>query len=197
MRCECPDRRFFTDLADLNLEFLALLLHPEARREPDVMGLEPSWVEMLRRLTDSERRFIAGTPCLLAGFFVPPGGIGESSPNAARHGTGWREAVQLYSVALMSFLRTATRRDQLVAALCLGPGGDRSERFAGIPLGSIPCRASAASYVLRARLSELPTFWPDLIRAARSDDNEIRQLSRLRALPMIVAPTAGQYQTRL
>ncbi len=196
MRCECPDRRFFTDLADLNFEFLALLVHPEARNGRDVLGLEPAWVEMLMRLTDSELRFIAGTPCLLAGFVAPPVGVGDSSGTAAGPDTGWREAVRMYSVALLSFLRTATRRDRLVATLCLGPGDEAPERFARIPLGSIPCRASAASDLLRARLVELPKFWPDLIRAARSDDTEMRELSRLRALPMIVAPKPVQYKMR-
>ena len=40
---------------------------------------------------------------------------------------------------------------------------------------------------LTARFGRHPRFWPDLIRAAVSADNQFRALSRLTIIPMAIA----------
>lgn len=191
MACECPDSRFFEDLADLNREFLGLVTSPCESSGQSVLGLDPISVDMLCSLTDSELRYIAETPCLLAGFSAPQPGIGEARRPFANRDTEWAEAVRMFSVALLSFLRVTMGGDRLRAALCVGPERDALVRFADISLGGIRRHASFAAGRLHARLADVPVFWPDLIRAARSDDTEFRRLSRLTAIPLVVVPTGS------
>ena len=40
---------------------------------------------------------------------------------------------------------------------------------------------------LRVRFGGNPRFWPDMIRAARSRDEALRELSRLAVLPLMLA----------
>ena len=62
MACECPDSRFFQDLADLNREFLALLTRHGQPGGELLLGLKPAWVEMLCALSDDQLSYIARTP---------------------------------------------------------------------------------------------------------------------------------------
>lgn len=190
MACECPDSRFFQDMADLNREFLTLLTGQGQTRGEALLGLKPAWVEMLCALSDDQLASIARTPCLLACFGVRLNTIGETPSVFQSSDPVWCESVRMFSVALMSFLRTTLQQDSLHAALCLGREHDSPVSLADVPLGGINGRAAQAAGTLRARLAEAPFFWPDLIRAARSEDTEFRRLSRLTAIPLFVTSVA-------
>lgn len=194
MTCERPDSRFYEDLSDLNREFLGLITFPRSNCPQRVLGLDSVSVELLRSLADDELSFIANTPCLLPEFVAPESGVNEPRLSFAEHDAAWAEAVQMFSVALLSFLRATMGRDRLLAALCVGPEQTTLARFAQVSLGGIRHHASSVSPHLQARFANVPSFWPDLIRAARSEDTEFRHLSRLTAIPLVVAPRA--YRTK-
>ena len=194
MACECPDSRFFQDLADLNQEFLVLLTRRGQAGGQTLLGLKPAWVEMLRALSPDQLASIARTPCLLASFSSRPTAIAETSSAIPAGDPDWCEAARMFSVALMSFLRTTLQHDSLRTALCLGHEKDTPVSLVDVPLGRLHGRAALAAGSLCARLAEAPFFWPDLIRAARSENREFRCLSRLTAIPMFVT-SSGTLRT--
>ena len=189
MRCKPPDMRFYTELKDLNAGFLSLIVnHVNSWQEP-VLGLEAGATAALRRLSDSELDFIATAPGMLAGFSIlpPPQSVSESRADLRHSDDCWLESARMFCTALMTYLWQLARRDQLVTALCVGPGRARVNRLAALSFREIQGCANPAMYQLNARFSSHPTFWPDLIRAARSEDDELKALSRLAIIPLTLA----------
>ncbi len=162
----------------------------------------------LARLAPDELDFIAGTPVLLAGFEAPhgPGGtvrIAEAAPPAdpyridgepgelrscdrdgePRPADAWSRAARLFAASLLTWLWKMDDCDHLLTALCIGPG----ERPPALSVPVIESLAGRATERLRVRFGDHPRFWPDLIRAARSPDAELRDLSRLAAVPLVLA----------
>ncbi len=73
MQHKQPDIQFFSELTDLNMDFLHLIASHPSRDSRPVLGLEPSIVESLRRLDSDQMRSIASAPRLLACFSsLPP-----------------------------------------------------------------------------------------------------------------------------
>jgi len=56
-----------------------------------------------------------------------------------------------------------------------------------LDFAQIRSSADLAVDQLRARFTEHPSFWTDLIRSARSGDAEFQSLSRLTIIPLILA----------
>ncbi len=164
--------------------------------------------EQLERLKPEELDFIAATPVLLAGFEAAdrPGEadrIGEAPPSSnpyrivggpielssggpdgePRLNDAWSRAARLFTASLLTWLWKMDSRDHLHIALCVGPGG----RPPALSVPVIENLAVAATEHLRVRFGDHPRFWPDLIRAARSRDDKLRDLSRLAALPLVLA----------
>lgn len=189
MQCKAPDMRVYGELRDLNAGFLKLVIkHGHAWQAP-VLGLDAGATAALRRLSDSELDFIATTPGLLAGFTVLPPPQSVSELQSWLHGADghWLESARLFCTALMMYLWQIARRDRLVTALCVGPGTGRVSRLAALSFREIEGSADRAMCQLNARFGSHPTFWPDLIRAARSEDEEFRLMSRLAIIPLTLA----------
>jgi hypothetical protein len=187
MRCESPDTDFYAEVRGLNCQFLELVA--AARDDPGtgrVLGLGPELVAALRALGSSQLEFIAGVPCLLAGFAAfPPGpGVAESPPTPVSVDTGWQRAAQLFAASLLTYLWQLGRRDRLLATLCVAPQPIRRRDLAALRIRDIQLGAERAVQYLRARQADHPRLWPDLIRAARSDDPQLRNLCRLRLIPL-------------
>jgi len=189
MQCKPPDMRFYGELKELNTEFLHLIVdHGKPWQEP-LLGLDAGSASALRQLSDSELDFIATAPGMLAGFTVlpPPQRVSESRADLHQSDERWLASARMFCIGMMTYLWQLARRDQLVAALCVGPAGGRVSRLAELSFGEIQGCADRAMAQLNARFGEHPTFWPDLIRAARSDDAEYKSLSRLAIIPLTLA----------
>lgn len=188
MQCKPPDMHFYRELKDLNASFLSLVVdHGSSWQEP-VLGLDAGSTAALRSLSTTELDFIATTPGMLANFAVmPPRSVSESPADLRHSDERWRESLRLFCAALMTYLWQLARRDRLVTALCVGPGGARISNFAALNFREIQGCADRAMYQLTARFGGHPTFWPDLIRAARSRDEEFRVISRLVIIPLTLA----------
>ena len=189
MQCKPPDMRFYGELKELNTEFLNLIVgHGKSWREP-VLGLDAGSTAALRQLADSELEFIATAPGMLAGFTVlpPPRRVLESRADLHQSDDHWLASARLFCMGMMTYLWQLARRDQLVAAFCVGPTSGRIGRLAELSFGEIQGCADRAMAQLNARFGSHPTFWPDLIRAARSEDVEFQALSRLAIIPLTLA----------
>jgi hypothetical protein len=189
MHCKPPDMRFYGELKDLNAEFLNLIIdHAKPWQEP-VLGLDAGSALALRRLSDSELDFIAAAPGMLAGFTVLPSPqrVSESRADLHQSDERWLASARLFCIGMMTYLWQVARRDQLVATLCVGPANGRVARLAELSFREIQGCADRAMTQLNARFGGHPTFWPDLIRAARSEDQEFKALSRLAIIPLTLA----------
>lgn len=188
MQRKPPDMHFYGELKDLNASFLSLVIdHGSSWQEP-VLGLDAGSIAALRSLSTTELEFIAATPGMLANFSVmPPRTVSESAADLRHSDEDWLESVRLFCAALMTYLWQLARRDRLVTALCVGPGRARISNYAALNFREIQGCADRATYQLNARFGGHPTFWPDLIRAARSQDEEFRAISRLAIIPLTLA----------
>lgn len=186
----CPDHgdtALTAELVDLNLGFLTLITAPDAPG----LGLEAAIVEQLRTLRAQERAFIAGTPGLLACFRrLPPSAlqrVAEAQPALAPVESAWRESARLYVTGLLTWLRQLEQHEPPCCALCAVSRDPAADRLAHLDFSRIRASADLAVDELRARFGDHPTFWADLIRSARSGDEDYQALSRLRIIPLVLA----------
>lgn len=186
MQREAPDRHFYAEMRDLNLEFLMLVMRCRQRPGEPVFGLDAAVVDHLRRLGPAQLESMATTPCLLAGLrATPPPGLvraaeprlGEESPPAADG--------CVFAAGLLTYVCQMVRRDPLRAALCAGPAPGWPA--AGLRLRDIHACARQARLHLEARFCRHPRFWPDLVCAAREGEPRRLELARLAAIQLAVA----------
>lgn len=215
MLCKSPDSRTYAELRALNAGLLRILV---GRRDGATrLGMSAPVAGQLARLAPDELDFIAGTPVLLAGFEAArsAGGmdrIAEAASSADPYRIGaepnemlscdrageprltdaWSRAARLFAASLLTWLWKMDERDHLVTALCIGPG----ERLPALSVPVIESLAGRATERLRVRFGDHPRFWPDLIRAARSRDEELRDLSRLAAVPLVLAEERARSAAR-
>ena len=189
MQCKPPDMRFYGELKELNIQFLSLIVDYGKHWQEPVLGLDAGSAAALCRLSASELDFIATAPGLLAGFTQLPlqPSVCEARVDLDQPDEDWLSSARHYCIGMMTYLWQLARRDQLVAALCVGPVSKRISHFAELSFGDIQGCADRAIAQLSARFGDHPTFWPDLIRAARSQDAELRDLSRLAIIPLTLA----------
>lgn len=197
MWCKSLDSRIRGELKSLNAGLLRLLVWSEPVRELPPLGLNPAIASQLRGLRPDELDFIAGTPVLLAGFEAPPDDdtvarIADAEFPCAVYVSAFGDSLSrsagLFATALLTWLWKMDCHDQLVTALCVG----RDRRLPPLGIREIEAIAGRASDRLRVRFGDHPRFWPDLIRAARSRDTDLRELSRLAVLPLLLAePQSG------
>jgi hypothetical protein len=200
MRCKSLDTVVRSELRSLNSGLLRLLIWPGYAEGARSLGLAPEIIAQLRALTADDLEFIAGTPALLAGFEMSAtvnaaGQVAE--PGSRRHLRSldamscdtfepidpWSQAAHLFTATLLTWLWKTDSRDQLVMALCMGP----DHPLPRLGVSRIEALAAHARQRLRVRFGNKPRFWPDLIRAARSRDTDLRELSRLAVLPLMLA----------
>ena len=191
MRCKPPDSRFYAELRDLNAGFLALISDPGLAWHGPLLGLDAGIVATIRGLSDAERDFIASTPCPLVGFATlpPPNRVADSRPESGPPDGPWIQSARLFSAELIMYLWQIARHDRLTARLCFGPGPGRVRRLADMSFRDIQNCAGPAVHQLEARFARHVRFWPDLIRAARSPDQDFQSLSRLTIIPLSLIGT--------
>jgi len=187
-----PDKRFYSELADFNRDFLELIARYPGGESTRVLGLEPAVVAAIRRMDADQLGEVASAPCLLAGFGDPapqePVGIAEQPPQALSTACrAWRDAARVYAAGLITYLWQLSRNDALAATLCIGPLPPRIRHFAELSFSEIRQHTEGAVDYLQARLADHPHAWPDLVRFARSADAESQALSRLMLIPLGLA----------
>ena len=191
MRPEHSDMRLYVEITGLNRGFLELITKPGPLREAPVLGLDAATVDQLRQLSPEELEFIAGTPGLLACFSHIPSvsrlRVAEKSVSRISAQTGWRESARLYVTGLLTYLWQMEQQDWPCCALCAGSTGQSPMLSVELDFTRIRSSADLAVDQLRARFTEHPSFWTDLIRSARSGDAEFRSLSRLTIIPLVLA----------
>ncbi len=194
----CPehsDIQMYADLAELNLGFLTLMIEEGASRAASALGLEPAIIEQLRRLTSAELEFIAGTPGLLACFsrFVPgPVHHVADRPDAKTSAqlpaeSVWWESARLYVIGLLAYLWRLEQHRAPSCTLCAQSAESALAPIADFDFARIRSSADLAVERLRARFVDHPSFWIDLIRSARSGNEDFRALSRLAVIPLLLA----------
>jgi len=186
----CPDHGdtpLTPELVSLNLGFVELIAAPDAPG----LGLEAAIVEQLRTLAPLEKAFIAGTPGLLACFArLPPPAlqrVAEAPPVLTPVESSWREAARLYVTGLLTWLRQLEQQAVPCCALCAAAQDPARNSLAHLDFSRIRASADFAVDQLRVRFCDHPTFWADLIRSARSGDEDFQALSRLRIIPLVLA----------
>jgi hypothetical protein len=185
------DMRMYADLVDLNRGFLGLLTEPGGGRAASGLGLNVVIVEQLRRLSPEETEFIAGTPGLLACFARLPQArllqVAEIPADRPSFPSAWRESARLYVTGVQTWLWQLDQHDWPCCALCVGPG-EKGQGMAGeFDFTRIRTSADFAVDRLRARFTAHPSFWTDLIRSARNGDEDLRALSQLTVIPLVLA----------
>lgn len=198
MRSDYPDMQMYEDLGDLNRGFLGLITGPGATREIPALGLDAAIVEQLRMLSAAELDFIAGTPGLLACFSrLPPPSLHQVAEipvaRLAVH-RGWRESARLYVISLLTYLWQMEQRGWPCCALCAGTAAEGPGPLAAFDLARIRTSADFAVDQLRARFADHPSFWKDLIRSARSGNEDFQALSRLTIIPLVLAEECSTEQ---
>jgi len=193
MLCKSPDNRIYAELESLNAGLLRIVA--SGRDAGRNLGLPSAIATQLSRLRQDELAFIAGTPVLLAAFVPPersgsPDQIADAGLCVDPYRAGcdtrtdpWSRTARLFAASLLTWLWKTDQSDHLMTALCLGPG----EQLPVLSVTIIEQLAGRATERLRVRFAEHPRFWPDLLRAARSRDVELRTLSRLAVLPLVLA----------
>jgi len=191
---EHSDMRMYADLADLNLGFLILMTDPGACREVFSLGLDTAIIEQLRSLAPAELEFIASTPGLLACFsgFAPRALHHVADRPVARQSaqSDWRESARLYVTGLLTYLWQQHRVPS--CTLCAQSAESGFAPVADFDFARMRSSADLAVENLRARFVGHPSFWMDLIRSARSGDEDFRALSRLTVIPLLLAEECSQ-----
>jgi hypothetical protein len=190
MRPEPPDTRFYAELRDLNLEFLHLIAGSQQLRCRPVFGLEAALAQQITRFTAPQIQSVAETRCLLAALSPPqrppvPTGVAESPALTAD--PHWLVAARVFAAGLVTYAWHAVRRDPLRAALCLGP---LAVEFRELGFRDAQRYSAAALGHLQARFHQYHRLWPDLIRAAREDNETRLHLARLSAVQLALSETA-------
>lgn len=191
MSLEYSEMRIVTEMTDLNRGFLALLTRPGAVRMASGLGLHAEVVEQLRQLSSAERDDIARTPGLLACF--APQNRAAGLRVAERCGPletelcAWIDAARLYVTGLLTWLSRFDERQMPWSALCLGGNTAGPEALQGFEFARITDSAEWAAGRLRARFTGHPSFWPDLIQSARSNNADLQALARLKVIPFALA----------
>lgn len=182
MQCEAPDKRFFGELRELNAEFLALVTQPVAGEAAwRLLGLPAATGHDLCRLDPDELEFVTAVPGLLADFRrLPPAlGVFEPSPLPAALDPQWLQQASVFAAGLLTYLWQLARRDRLLTTLCLGPGSSMRRELRAVGFRDIQHCARNSIAELRARLGSHPTWWPELLTAARSEDRDGRSRCQL------------------
>jgi hypothetical protein len=189
MQCKAPDKRLLAELKDLNAAFLTLIADQRLSWHGPLFGLDAGVTAGIRGLSAAELDFIAATPCPLAGFArsLPPNRVADAGPDGRPVDAEWVESARLFATELIMYQWHMARQHPMVAALCIGPAGDRVRRLGDMSFREIQDCARPAFHQLRARFGRHHRFWPDLIRAARSTDREFRCLTRLAIIPLSVS----------
>lgn len=191
-----PETRFppslDADVAAMNSEFLALLTSPAQVSGQDLLGLDASIIDALRKLSDAQLEHFAGAPVLLAEFLPAtaiPDVAGEIGYRVAESDlmTAWERQRYGFANQLFATLWQMSRQQHALTHLCLGIDKALAEQFARQNFSAVHAAARTAHLRLHARLATHPDSWTDLLRAVISGDTNQIRIAQLSMIPVTMA----------
>lgn len=190
MRPEAPDSRFFAEIAELNRAFLRLVAEGWQCRIGRVFGLDAAIAGQIARLSESQCRAIAETPCLLVTFrrpLRPNLAVRVAESRADASDPRWSDAVRVFTAGLVTYAWQAVRSDALRAALCLGTLAPEFRELTFTETQSYP---HAGFVSLEARFHAHPRLWPDLLDAAHHQGEDALRMVRLGVVQLALSDSA-------
>lgn len=184
------------EIADINHEFLKLLLHPDAQPQNSVLGLHSGILEGLRGLSQDQLNTVSAAPLLLAHISCPPGraisdGVADHEMLFARASACWQRELQGFVDRLLTCMWQRARRETGTATLCMGLDAQARYRLAQLSFTALSGYSRHAAASLKAHLAEHPNFWPDLIGSAHSSDPLRKVVSQLSVIQLSVVRQPG------
>lgn len=179
------------EIADINREFLQLLLHADTVTRASILGLPSGIVEGLRRLSPGQQDTVASVPLLLAEFSPLPGfadshSVADSERPFAAVGEQWRQDLQGFVDRLLVCMWQAARRETGLTTLCIGIDAPTRRKLAQLSFAGLSRYSRYAATTLRARFAGHSAFWPDLLASAHGNDPLRKTVSQLSAIQLVV-----------
>ena len=177
-------------IADINRDFLRLLVHPATRKHGDLLGLQQPLLDGLRRLDSDQLQRVADVPVLLAEFTMlrAPAGVADDGYAAAQIADDWLQELRSFADRLLTCIWQATRHDELMAAFCIGCNTDKRAALAELSFAAIRRLSGRSAHSLRVRLATHPCVWSDLIRSVRSGNSTQQMVAQLAVIQLSLAP---------
>lgn len=180
------------EIRQINQQFLNLLLHPDARAANSVFGLDYGVLEGLRLLSPEQQLTVISVPGLLAEFGTLPhiadiDSIADLEQPCALTNRAWQRELQGFADRLLTCIWHAARRETPINAACMGLHPATCRKLAQWSFVALSRHSRNAFATLVASHARHPTFWPDLVACARSNDPLRKTASQLSLLQLSVA----------
>jgi len=185
------------EIAEINYEFLHLLIHPDAHDARPLLGLGSGVLTALELLEPEELRRIAGVPLLLAEFSPFPG-FAEVRDDArlgllpSRQESPWFAELNQFANRLLTCIWQTSRRDPMMTSLLMGVSRATACQLAAFGFSSISQYSVQAGNLLQVRMGRHPRFWADLVRLVRTGSDYQQAVSRLALIPLSVTENSGR-----
>jgi len=183
----------YPEISQLNREFFRLLLHPSVPLEGSVLGLKPEWLGRMAALSEAQLHTASEVPCLLMELAGKRDGYacGAAATDARPE---WQHARQMFVMSLLTYMRQLHRQDKAAArragVVIAGPATGAAS-VEDLSFRDIRRLAFDGAVDLRARFTDHPRFWPDLLDSAADGSSRYATVSRLSVLPLMVAEVAA------
>jgi hypothetical protein len=182
---------FTSEIADINREFMRLLIHPAIREAPQALGLNAGLLAALWQLTPAELDEIGSLPLLLPEFHPFPvfAGVRDvERPHAdSVLSKSWQDEKRDFVNRLLTCIWQNARRDRWRTSLYVGISPEHCHALAEMNFCSLGRCTHQATELLRVRLCEHENYWPDLISSIRKGDSSKQAASRLALIPLSIA----------
>lgn len=193
MSFDSPGARDFDNVASLNAAYLAMLgTEPALAR--GLSGCSPALRERLLRLTQVERRRLAGTPLLLFSFRERDDrywdGILDKRPEPGLFRSSGSEAVDTLVAAALGFIWQLANCNPYALRLICGATLYWCERIAERTFFGLLDAVRNAGDVPQLRNGHLAALWEKLLLEGISADREVRQAAQLAALQSVLTDPA-------
>jgi hypothetical protein len=180
------------EIRQINQQFLNLLLHPDALAANSMFGLDYGVLDGLRRLSPEQQITIISVPGLLAEFSPLPhiadiDSIADLEQPFALTNKVWQRELQGFADRLLTCIWHAARHETPINAACMGLRPATCRKLAQWSFVALSRHSRDAVASLVASHARHPTFWPDLVACAHSNDPLRKVASQLSLLQLSVA----------
>jgi len=185
MSPEYPDSDIYPEISALNAEFLGLLIRSATEPDHDRFGLSPDIVGAIASMTVKQLNQASEVPCLLLDLQIrSPRCINDSgqlSQSALNQSSG------ILMASVLTYARDLLHYESAGAFAALGLAAPITDRLQDIDIAGINRLVCSPEIHIQARFSNSSGFWYDLIDTAKQENPKMAAVSRLSALPLLVA----------
>lgn len=186
MSPDYPDSGIYPEIYALNREFLRLLTRVRGGQPSNRFGLDEELVLALCALPQAQIDRIAAVPCLLMEIDTGQPGIRDSNGTVQSNEVQSNE-VCVFVAGLLTCARDILRYESAGAFAALGIREPLAGCLNSMSMSEINKLAAGPDITISARFSNQQHFWRDLVQAAAQNDRRLSRVSRLSALPLLVA----------